>query len=192
MKKRESKRIIRIITRMCGGGPANQIEVLKDLEDTLTITGSCSEDEVDVGYKLAGSKHIYIPELQRKINFKKDLIAFYDIYKTMREFKPDIVHTHTSKAGLLGRLAAVLYQLVDWRKIKVFHTMHGNIYTQYFNFVLTYFILLIDCFLMFITDCLIVLSEQQRQEILDKKICKRRKTKIIELGLDLDKFYKEK
>ena len=73
-----------------------------------------------------------IPEMQRAINFKNDRIAFQKIQKLIKDFKPDIVHTHASKAGAIGRRAA--YNL---GVKQIYHTFHGHVFHSYFGTVKT-------------------------------------------------------
>ena len=128
-------KILRIIARLNVGGPAIHTILLtqalnNELYKSILITGRVGIDEKDMGY-LAGERGVeplIIPELERKINPIKDIIALWKIYFIMRRERPDIVHTHTAKAGALGRIAAVLAGI----PVRI-HTFHGHIFESYFN-----------------------------------------------------------
>jgi len=184
-------KILRIITRLNIGGPAIHAVLLTkefnndEFESTL-LSGAVSECEGDMGY-IAGIynvKPLYITDLKREINPIKDFVAFFRIFKYIREFKPDIVHTHTAKAGTLGRVAAILAGV----PVKV-HTFHGHVFHGYFDKALTNFFIFIERFLARFTDVIIAISPSQRDEIVEKyKITATDKCHIVRLGFDLDKF----
>ena len=128
MRNRSSKKIIRIIARLNIGGPAIHTVLLSDelnrrgYTDTL-VHGCISEGEGDMSYlaEKKGLKCIMIPELGRNISLKNDIKAFLKLRSIMLREKPDIVHTHTAKAGALGRLAALSAGV----PVRI-HTFHGH------------------------------------------------------------------
>jgi hypothetical protein len=94
------------------------------------VVGSCDSSEEDYLEKVATDiKSVKVPSLQRAISPNKDFSALIELVKQIREFKPDVIHTHTSKAGLLGRLAAILAA----PKAKRVHTFHGHLLEGYFS-----------------------------------------------------------
>jgi len=122
-------RILRIIARMNVGGPAVQIcnlmnKLDRGLFEQLLVTGYCGEDEKEYleGEKVEFQIH-RIRELGVSINFLRDLVAILKIIKIIYKFKPDIIHTHTAKAGFMGRIAGIMYP----RSIKIIHTFHGHL-----------------------------------------------------------------
>lgn len=185
------KKIIRIIARLNVGGPAIHTILLSSAlnangyEDIL-ICGQPSEFEGDMTHLAHGKnlKPYLIPELGREISLVKDIKAFFKLYSLMRREKPDIVHTHTAKAGALGRLAAILAGV----PIKV-HTFHGHIFDGYFSPLKARFFLLIERFLALFTDKVIAVSECVRDDIVNRlKVTKSDKCAVISLGLELEKF----
>jgi glycosyltransferase involved in cell wall biosynthesis len=192
MKMRNKKiKILRIITRLNVGGPAIHVALLtKELNNTdfesALIYGSTSKDEGDMNYILGGYSvnSTYIPALTREISPFRDALAFWRIFKFMKEYRPDIVHTHTAKAGTLGRIAA----MASGVPVKV-HTFHGNVFYGYFNRLLTGFFIFIERMLARFTDAIVTISEAQRYEIVEKyKITDSDKCHVIKLGFELQKF----
>ena len=117
----------------------------------------------------------------RKLSPLRDLKALWEIIKIINQIKPDIVHTHTAKAGMLGRIAAKLMGV----KI-IIHTFHGNVFKGYFNKFMTAFFIFIEKKLAIISDKIIAISNQQKQEILDLGITNEKKINIIPLGFDFE------
>lgn len=193
MKK---KKILRIIARLNVGGPAihtilltNQIQT--EEFETFLAAGPIPENEGDMSY-IADEKGInvnYINSLQRELSFINDLKALFEIIKIMLKYKPDIVHTHTAKAGFIGRGATMLYKLLSFKKTKTVHTFHGHVFQGYFSPLKTKFFLFIERFLAKSTDVIITITDKQQEEILNYGIGKKEQHQMIPLGLDLKKFY---
>ncbi len=184
-------KIVRIIARLNVGGPAIHTILLtqalnNERFESVLITGQVDKAEKDMIY-LAREKKIgplVIPELGRQIRPLKDLIAFWKIYTVMRRFKPDIVHTHTAKAGALGRTAAVLAGV----PVRI-HTFHGHIFENYFNRFYISIFLSIERTLAHLSRYIIVVSEAQKKEIGEHyKIAGPDKIRVIPLGLELGKL----
>jgi len=184
-------KVLRIIARLNIGGPARHVAILtealnSDRYSSLLAYGALGEGEGDMSYLAEEPKirSIFIPGLVREISPVNDLKAFIKIFSIMRKERPHIVHTHTAKAGTLGRLAAILAGV----PIKV-HTFHGHIFYGYFNALRTRVFLWIERFLTLFTDCVIAISEKQKEELLRKyKIGNEKKYSVINLGFDLEKF----
>lgn len=192
-------KVLRIITRFNIGGPSHQVNNLyrgmnDDKFETLIIHGKIDKGEGDMSYLLPNDcNKIYIPEMQREIG-PKDIIALFKILKVIHDYKPNIIHTHLAKAGMLGRLAGIIYNRVlpKTRRIKLIHTYHGHVFHSYFSRRKTAFFIVIERFLALFTDRVIVISKLQYEDIVNKyKISDYHKTKIIELGLDLKKYVKK-
>jgi len=183
-------KIVRIITRQNIGGPAFQTVLLtshlnKNRFKSILIKGKEGKDEGDME-ELAKSKKIepiHIKELSREISLRKDLIAFWRLYRIIRKEKPDIVHTHTAKAGTLGRLAAKLAGVPI-----IVHTFHGNVFQGYFNSFKSKLFLHIERLLALFSTRLIAISHSQEQDILKYKIGNLQKISCIPLGLELKPF----
>jgi len=185
----KEKKVLRLITRMCCGGPSQQVAILnRYIPNSILIYGGLSKDEGDMEYLAEGTNKRFVKELQREINLKKDWIAFKKIYQIIKEERPDIIHTHTSKAGLLGRGAGIVFKLSHLADIKLYHTFHGNILSGYFGRIKTAIIVLVEKFLGYFTENLIAISQSQKEELLKYGIGSKKKIKVIELGLDLEKF----
>ena len=193
-------RILRLIARLNIGGPAIQAitlssELSRDQYQTLLVCGSLSPGEGDMAY-LALDKGVHrfvIKELGRNISLLDDLKALFIIRKIIKRFKPDILHTHTAKAGTLGRLAALSLRVPIFKskKIRVFHTFHGHTFHSYFNRLKTFVFIRVERFLARSTDSIIVVSEQQKEDICGTyKIAHEKKVQVIRLGFDLSAYGK--
>lgn len=190
--KREKRkiRVLRIINRFNLGGPTfNAAYLTKYLEpefETLLIGGVKYEEEESSEFILEklGITPVVIPEMQRSISFNDDKKAYQKIKKIIKEFKPDIVHTHASKAGTLGRLAASKCKVPI-----VVHTFHGHVFHSYFGKTKTLIYKNIERHLAKKSNKIIAISEIQKEELWrDHKICKKDKLTVIPLGFDLDRF----
>ena len=188
---KNKKKIIRVITRLNIGGPAIHAVLLSqafsnESFSTYLVTGSPDPGEGDMTY-LAREKNIspkYLPELKRKIGFS-DIKAFFTLYKLMKKEKPDIVHTHTAKAGALGRLAAFFAHV----PVKI-HTFHGHVFDGYFNPIETKIFSIIERILSSITTRIIAVSDKIKRELVeDFRIVPPKKCSVIKLGFELDKFF---
>ncbi len=195
-------RILRLIARLNIGGPAIQAITLSselpgDRYQTLLVCGSLGPGEGDMTY-LAVDKWLHrfvVKELGRNISLLDDLKSLFIIRKIIKHFKPDIVHTHTAKAGTLGRLAVLSLRtpFLLSKKIRVYHTFHGHTFHSYFNRLKTFIFILVERFLARFTDSIIVVSEQQKKDICDTfKIADEKKVQIIRLGFDLSVYEKNK
>ncbi len=198
-------KIVRIIARLNIGGPARNAvlltegfstaleqysssEVEKIKYETVLVCGEAAEAEGDMMYlaQQKGIRPIIIKELAREISWKDDWTAFWKIYKIIRREKPDIIHTHTAKAGTLGRLAGILYG-----KAILIHTFHGHVFSGYFSKIKTLFFIWIERFLGLFTDKIITVSENLKKELAEKfKIAPEDKISVIELGFELEDLLK--
>jgi glycosyltransferase involved in cell wall biosynthesis len=193
-KENRKIRVLRIINRFNLGGPTyNAAYLTKYLEpefETLLVGGMKYDEEESSEFILEklGIKPIILPEMQRRINYKNDKKAYQKLKKIIKEFKPDIVHTHASKAGTLGRLAA--------SKCKVpviIHTFHGHVFHSYFGKTKTSFYKNIERSLAKKSHQIIAISDIQKQELsVQHKICKADKITVIPLGFDLDRFHENR
>src|SRR3989338_2126350 len=167
-------KVLRIIARLNIGGPAIHTVLLtagldKERFESVLVRGAVSPGEGDMSYyaRERGVRPIYVPELRRELNPLNDLIAFIKIFRIIKAEKPDIVHTHTAKAGALGRVAGVVYNC--WRKsrtlldsrlrgndriqeVRLIHTFHGHIFEGYFNGFFTKVFIVIEKILARFTD----------------------------------------
>ena len=188
------KKILRIINRFNLGGPTyNAAYLTKYLEpdyETLLIGGQHDESEKSSMHILdnLGLKPIIIPEMQRSLNPYKDHIAFKKIQNIIKEFKPDIVHTHAAKAGALGRRAAYKMGVKQ-----IYHTFHGHVFHSYFGSFKTRIFKEIEKNLAKKSTKIIAISEIQKRELSKiHKICPEKKIEVIPLGFDLERFNRDK
>jgi glycosyltransferase involved in cell wall biosynthesis len=193
-------RILRLIARLNIGGPAIQAitlssELPRNQYQTLLVCGSLGPGEGDMTY-LALDKGVHrfnIKELGRNISLLDDLKSLFIIRKIIKRFKPDILHTHTAKAGTLGRLAVLSLRasIFTSKRIKVFHTFHGHTFHSYFNALKTFIFIQVERFLARFTDRIIVVSNQQKKDICSIfRIADEKKVQIIRLGFDLSAYGK--
>jgi glycosyltransferase involved in cell wall biosynthesis len=184
------KKILRILNRFNVGGPTHNANYLTkylspDFE-TLLIAGNKLDTESSSEYILKNNniKYRIIKSMNRSLNLFKDLQALFEIIAIIKEFKPDIVHTHASKSGAIGRTAALLCGV----KVIV-HTFHGHVFHSYFGKFKTSIYLYIEKFLAKRSSAIISISKLQNDELVNTfKICKQEKMHIIKLGFDLQKF----
>ena len=134
------KKILRILNRFNVGGPTYNVAFLtryisNDFETKL-IAGKKLDSEGSSEYILKEHTVDYeiIENMQRELSLVKDFKAFIEIRRIIREFKPDIVHTHASKSGALGRLAAISMNVPF-----ILHTFHGHVFHSMFGKIKTNF-----------------------------------------------------
>jgi glycosyltransferase involved in cell wall biosynthesis len=196
-------KVIRIIARLNVGGPAKHVVwltagLLEAGFNTLLVTGKVPEGEEDMSYFAAeaGVTPLYFPEMSREISLK-DGVTVWKLFRLFVRERPDIVHTHTAKAGTVGRTAGFLYRWLTPgvligkpRKCKFVHTYHGHVFHSYYGPRRTRLFLAIERILArMVTDRLIVISKQQSVEIGEKfRVGRRGQIKVIPLGLDLGLF----
>ena len=183
-------KVLRIIHRFSISGPPFHVALLTKFlgseYETKLIGGIPDQGEADSFYVLEKYQveAVVIPELRRSINPLSDFKAYLRIKQIIRDYQPDIVHTHASKAGALGRLAA--YHAGS--KIIV-HTYHGHVFHSYFGKFKTLVYKFVERYLAKKSTGIIAISESQKQELSDVfHICPKNKIKVIPLGLDLDGF----
>ncbi|MBN2682374.1 MAG: glycosyltransferase [Bacteroidales bacterium] len=183
-------RVLRIINRFNLGGPtynaANLTKYMEPEFETLLLGGMRDETEDSSEFILdnLGISPIIIDEMRREISPKNDLIAYKKIKKIIKEFKPDIVHTHAAKAGTIGRLAAY-----NCKVPVVVHTFHGHVFHSYFNSYKSSIFKKIERNLAKKTNMIIAVSENQRLELANTyKITALDKIRVIPLGFNLSRF----
>lgn len=202
-------KILRIIARLNIGGPARNAVLLSegfstrpppkeerlrsnsiDCE-TVLICGEVEKSEGDMMYlaREKGIRPIVIKELGRELSWKDDWKAFWKLYNIIRQENPDIVHTHTAKAGALGRAAGFLYKVFGNRDLKLVHTFHGHVLEGYFGKLKNQIFIQIERILALFTDRIIVVSEAIREDLLRLGIGTTDRIVVIRLGLELEKFF---
>jgi glycosyltransferase involved in cell wall biosynthesis len=178
---------MRIIARMNVGGPAVQVSGLMrgfdaQVFDQELVTGYCAADEADYLEKVATDvRAIRIDGLGRSIKPRADLTTLFAIIKEIRRFKPDVIHTHTAKAGVVGRLASLLS---GHKSIRV-HTFHGHLLNGYFGAGKTKLVVLVEKFLALFTDQLLAVGAKVRDDLLEVGIGNQSKFSVMPPGLQL-------
>lgn len=181
-------KVVRIITRLNIGGPAMHVILLSSslnssgLYKDILVCGRVSESEGDMNYlaKEKGVRPLVVPELVRDIDLKNDFKAFLKLLAIIKKEKPDIIHTHTAKAGALGRLAAIFAGV----PVKI-HTFHGHIFDGYFSPGKARFFLYVERFLALFTSRIAVVSDRIKDEIVHElKVTNESKGVVIPLGLE--------
>ncbi len=196
-------KVVRIIARLNVGGPARHVTWLTQALacagiESVLIAGRVPPGEGDMTYfaEAHNVEPLIIPEMSREISLK-DAITIWKLYRHLVRLKPDIVHTHTAKAGTVGRIAGLLYRwlvpsalLGRPRPVRFVHTYHGHIFHSYYGAFKTRLFLLIEKVLALIaTDRIVVISPQQYHEIHEIfGVGRARQFTVIPLGLDLEAF----
>jgi glycosyltransferase involved in cell wall biosynthesis len=189
---REKKKILRIIARLNVGGPAIQaISLNRDLnndefESTL-VYGAVSPGEADIT-KFPGmevERGILLPGLGRELHPLKDISTLLTLIKIIRRERPYIIHTHTAKAGAVGRVAGVLCGVPV-----IIHTFHGHVLHGYFSPLKTFVFKMIEKVLAAFTTRIITISPAQKAEIQSLLGVNENKFAIVPLGFNLEKFEK--
>ena len=162
------------MTRMNTGGVAVLISDLvlgldSNIFDVHLIAGKCSPGEEDyIRARGMNLSEVRIDSMSRSLRPLMDLKAFLTLIMVLRRLKPDIVHTHTSKAGLLGRIVA----RVATPNAKVVHTFHGHLLQGYFSRIATRVLVLTERNLARISDVLISMGNEVKRNLLEVKIGK--------------------
>ena len=191
-------RVLRIIARLNVGGPARHVVWLTAALqpprfESVLIAGSvpAGEDDMSEFALESGVQPVVIPELSRELS-TRDLIVILKLFRLFRKYRPDIVHTHTAKAGAVGRIATFIYNwtrpislIRPMKRTKLVHTYHGHVFHSYYGKIKTSIFLTIERILAMITDRIVVLSEQQLTEVRDHfNIGRRDSFRIVPLGIE--------
>ena len=208
MNQAQPTRIMHVIARMNIGGPAVIVsELMRGLDSdrfkSVLVTGFCEDDEADyldeVATDISANR---IHGLGRSVSVLGDINSFFALIRMIRRFQPDVIHTHTAKAGVLGRVAGLL----ACPEAKRVHTFHGHLLHGYFSLLKTKLVILIERFLASISSALIAIGSQVKNDLLAAKVGDQKQFTVIfpglekldtqnktsarnELGLDADKTY---
>ncbi len=184
-------KVLRVIARLNVGGPTLHVAYLtKGLAtlgyETTLATGRIGENEGSMDYVASevGVQPLYIGSLQRNLSLFADIAALLRLVGLIRSQRPDVLHTHTAKAGALGRAAALLSGHA--RPGVVVHTYHGHVLTGYFSPLMSRVFLGVERFLARGTDALVAVSPEVRDDLVELGVAPASKFVIVRLGLDLD------
>ena len=195
-------KLVRIIARLNVGGPARHVvwltAGLREWCETVLVAGVVPPGEDDMGYfaEAEGVRPYVIPQMSREVS-PKDALTVWKLYRLYLRERPDVVHTHTAKAGTVGRAAGLLYRWLTPaalvgrpRRCRFVHTYHGHIFHSYYGPLKTRVFLIIEKVLARLaTDRIVVISPQQYAEIHEKfGVGRAEQFCVIPLGLDLDAF----
>ena len=185
MKSNQPAKVMQVIARMNVGGPAILVaDLMRNLDsskfETRLVTGYCDENESDYLDEVATDiKAIRVPGFGRSISIGNDLKAFLLIMKEIRRFKPDVVHTHTAKAGVLGRVATFFARPTAKR----IHTFHGHLLHGYFDYRKVKMLVLLEKVLGFVTYKFVAIGNVVKADLVKAGIAKNSKFEVIYPGL---------
>ena len=178
-----------VVARLNVGGPAVHVTLVTAKMaaphyESRLVSGSVAEGEGDMSYyaRRWGVEPVTIAELGRELHPVRDLVTLWKLYRLIRDFAPDVVHTNTAKAGTVGRIAARLARVPV-----VVHTFHGHVFHGYFNPWLTRFFIGIERLGALLSDRLITLSEDLRRDLSERyRVAPADRILVVRNGLDLD------
>ena len=184
-------RLLILLNRLSIGGPASNTlplaAALKNNFDILLVAGNPLPDEQSAKHLLdkhRGLRTIILPEIRRAIHPAQDLETYRKLLQIIRDFQPQIVHTHGSKPGFLGRIAAAKCKVP-----LVVHTYHGHVFKSYFSPLVSSLIIHAERTLARKTNFLIAINEHLQKELIDEyKIATASKIKLNRLGIDINGF----
>jgi glycosyltransferase involved in cell wall biosynthesis len=183
-------RILRVIARLNVGGPALHVAYLtaglrSRGYDTTLVAGSLARGEDSMAF-VADARDVQIiriDELGREISPFRDLVATVRLARLIRRERPDILHTHTAKAGTVGRVAALLAG--GRRPPIVVHTFHGHVLRGYFGPLRTWFFRQLERWLARHTTALIAVSPQVRDDLVALGVAPAERFVVVRLGVEL-------
>ncbi len=189
-------KILRIITRLNIGGPSIHVSLLtKGLDserfESILVSGNVSDLEGDMSYvaRDLGIRPMIVPLLKREISFHRDIRTLIHLLHILAQKKPDIVHTHTAKAGTLGRIAVFIHNRLHKKRVLVIHTFHGHVLHGYFSGIKSQMVIWAERLQAKTTDVIIVISGSQKNELSRKyRIAPEKKFRTVKLGFDLQPF----
>jgi glycosyltransferase involved in cell wall biosynthesis len=179
---------MRIIARMNVGGPAVQVSgLMRGLHPTefdhRLYTGFCADDEADYLDTVAMDvTALRIEGFGRRISLGGDLKAFFSLVKEIRSFKPHVIHTHTAKAGFLGRIASIIS---FYPSIRV-HTFHGHLLNGYFGSFKRFLVVLAERILAMFSHQLLAVGDKVRQDLLAAGVGTFKKFSLMPPGLQIN------
>ncbi len=184
-------RVLRLLSRINVGGPSFHVinlckgmagmgyETVLAVGNPQSVEGSMIDQAINNGIRVE-----VVKGLTGRISLFNDFKAFLGIVRLVIKYKPDIVHTHTTKVGILGRLAAVFCGVPV-----ILHTFHGHIFSGYFSEKVSSAIACLERLLARFTDKIVTLSPDLKKEIAERlSPISKDKIAVIPLGLELEKF----
>lgn len=183
-------KVAHVITRMDWGGAPDVVRILcerlnRERYDTRLIYGLTlyPSKKTEKFLRVFRERISYVPNLKRDIDIFCDILAFINLYKIFLREKFDIVHTHTAKAGALGRIAAHLAGV----KVIV-HSPHGHNFYGYFNRIISMVLVMLEYVLAIVTDRITVLTQLEKEDLIKFKVTSSRKICVIRSGVELENY----
>jgi glycosyltransferase involved in cell wall biosynthesis len=183
-------KVLQIITRLDRGGSSESLLhhaiSLRQKGETVGIlygATAAPEEELIAQARSNGVEFIPLATLVRDIRPLTDLRALAGIYRVLCAFRPDIIHTHTSKAGFLGRASAWLYRVPAARRATVIHSTHGHVFYGYYGRLLSNLFVLLEKLAAAVTDRIVVLTANEREEHLTRSIGRRDQFRVVHSGI---------
>jgi glycosyltransferase involved in cell wall biosynthesis len=183
-------KVLRVIARVNMGGPALHVAYLtaglRDRGyDTTLVAGSLArgEDSMEFVADALGVEVERLPGLRRDISPVRDVLAVWRLAQVIRRERPAILHTHTAKAGAVGRMAALVAG--DARPPIVVHTFHGHVLRGYFGPLRTFGFRLLERWLARATTALIAVSPEVRDDLVALGVAPREQFTVVRLGIEL-------
>jgi glycosyltransferase involved in cell wall biosynthesis len=185
MKSESPKRVMQVIARMNVGGPAVLVaDLVRNMDPqkvrSVLVTGYCDRNESDYLDEVAKDLvAIRVPGLGRSISPIRDLNALFLLIKEIRKFKPNVIHTHTAKAGVIGRVAG----LIAAPRAKRVHTFHGHLLHGYFSSAKTQLVIFVEKLLALSTARLVAIGNSVKRDLLEVGVGNASKFEVIFPGL---------
>jgi glycosyltransferase involved in cell wall biosynthesis len=187
----EKIRVLRVIARLNMGGPAIHVANLASgLETrgyhTTLVAGSLARGEDSMAFvaRRLGVDVVSVPEMEREVSLSHDARSIRRLAEIIRDERPHVLHTHTAKAGAIGRAAALLAG--GERPPVVLHTFHGHVLKGYFGPRRTAFFRQVERTLARLSDVLVAVSPEVRDELVALGVAPREKFAVIRLGIPLE------
>lgn len=184
--------ILRVIARLNVGGPALHVAYLSAGltprgYDTTLVAGTIARGEESMAYiaEQAGARVVALPGLSREISPLRDAVAIIRLSRLIRQVRPTILHTHTAKAGTVGRVAALLAG--DARPPIVIHTFHGHVLRGYFGPAKSTVFRVLERLLAKVTTVLVAVSPEVRDDLVQLGVAPVEKFAVVRLGIELEK-----
>lgn len=188
-------KVVHIITKLeLGGAQGNTLYTVENLDkekfDVYLVCGKggiLDKKAVNLS-KRQNIKLYFVDTLVREINFIKDFLALKDLLFILDEIKPDIIHTHSSKAGILGRIAGHILRLLDKNSLKIIHTFHGFGFNEYQKLFVKWFYIILEKFVARFSNILIFVSNANMETAQKYKIGSKEKYLLIRSGIKISLY----
>ncbi len=186
-RTRRRPRVLRVITRLAVSGVSTHVTLANQVLtrrgwDTLLVHGRVQPDELEIDLPIDDVAMHHIDTLARPIDPIADVRTAVSLLSVVRSFRPDIIHTHHSKAGMIGRSVAML------AGVPRVHTFHGHVFEGYFGPRMSTAIVTAERLLATRTTRLVALGQLQRDDLLSRGIGRPDRFEIVPLGLDLERY----